>query len=81
MKAKHLIYVTILGSLTSVDSLGIFQNAALSNLDALSGVTTLPGDLVVIQHNALTNLDGLSNITSVGGQANFNNNPAGFIGP
>jgi len=44
----------------------ISQNAALTNLDGLSGITLLDGGLGIVNNPTLTNLDGLSGITSVG---------------
>lgn len=48
-------------------SLVISGNDALSNLDSLSLLTSVGGDLGITHNYALTNLDGLSALTSVGG--------------
>ncbi len=43
------------------------SNDALTNLNGLSGITSLGGYIVITEHTSLENLDGLSGITSVGG--------------
>ena len=48
--------------------LSIESNAALTNLDGLSNLTSVGGYLYIEYNRALTNLDGLSNLTSVGGE-------------
>ena len=47
-------------------TLRINDNDALTNLDGLSGISSVDGDLHIFATPALTNLDGLSGITSVG---------------
>ena len=65
-----------LNSLTSVGhNLRIDDNDALTNLNGLSGLTSV-GGLEIGGNDALTNLNGLSNITSVGGDLEIWNNDA-----
>ena len=45
----------------------IKNNAALTNIDKLSNLTSVGGNLYIQFNTALTNIDGLSNLTSVGG--------------
>ena len=53
--------------------MGIVNHPTLTNLDGLSGITSvsegleIPGWLEICDNTALTNLDGLSNLTSVDG--------------
>ena len=44
------------------------QGTDLTNLDALSGVTSIEGDVYIGQNYSLSNLDGLRNLTSIGGK-------------
>jgi len=56
-----------LESLTALGGLNIQNNAALTNLDGLSGLVSV-GDAVNIAGNdALTGVDGLASLTAVGG--------------
>ena len=48
----------------------------ISNLDGLSGITSIGGSLNIELNFTLTNLDGLSGITSVGGSLNIDSNDA-----
>jgi hypothetical protein len=53
----------------------IQENAALTNVDGLSGITSLGEGLQIDGNTALFNLDGLSNLMWVGWDANIVNNP------
>ena len=44
-----------------------FEWTVLTNLDSLSNLTAVGGDLYIGDNIALTNVDGLSNLSSVGG--------------
>jgi len=47
------------------------QNTSHSNVDSLSALTAVGGDLIMRDNDALTNIDGLSALTSVGGDNTF----------
>jgi len=63
----------IQGSLTVE---GINVRTLLENLDGLSGVRTLEGDLRIQNNRALTSAAGLSNLSAVHGQVIIDNNVA-----
>ena len=50
------------------------HDSNITNLDHLSGLTSVGGILSIYANPALTNLDGLSNLTSVGGYVFVSNN-------
>jgi hypothetical protein len=56
-----------LNSVVSVRGITLLGNGALTNVDGLSGITAVDGDIIIDDNGALANLDGLSRITSVGG--------------
>ena len=73
--------ITSLSSLSGITSVGgdlnIGYNAALTNLNGLSGITgSVGGNLSISGNPALTNLDGLSGITSIGGSLYIGENVA-----
>ena len=45
----------------------VIKQCSLTNLDGLSSLATVDGQLYVVSNPALTNLDGLSSLTSLGG--------------
>jgi len=51
------------------------QGANIANLDALTFLTSVSGDLYIINNPLLTNLDGFINLSSVGGDVIIYNNP------
>jgi hypothetical protein len=63
-------------NLTSVGgNLGI-EVTSLTNLDGLSSLTSVGGDLAITSNDVLTDISGLSSLTSVGGDLNISNNDA-----
>ena len=54
----------------------VIEGSDITNLDALSGITSVGGDLGIGDSPLLTNLDGLSGITSVGNDLYLFNNIA-----
>src|SRR5690606_12196009 len=44
------------------------SGSTITNLDGLSNLTSVGGNLYISSNSSLTNLDGLSNLTSVGGE-------------
>ena len=56
--------------------LQIDRNPILDNLDGLSSLTSVVGDLIIGNNAALTNLNGLSSLTSVGGVVQISRNTA-----
>ena len=61
------ICLTSVGGSLKIDSYQDWCNPTLTNLDGLSNLTSVGGDLDIFHNYNLTNLDGLSNLTSVGG--------------
>jgi hypothetical protein len=53
-----------------------FDQSYLTNLDGLSSLTSIGGNLEIYDNDALTNLDGLSNLTSIGGKLHIDDNDA-----
>jgi len=47
----------------------------ITNLDGLSNITDIGGNLIVAYNPQLTNLNGLSNVTDIGGNLTISNNP------
>ena len=45
----------------------------ISNLDGLSELNVIDGDLTIVENDILQNVDGLSGLASVGGSINFSN--------
>jgi len=43
----------------------------ITDLDGLSGLTSIGGDMLIFSNYALTNIDGLSNLTTIGGKLNI----------
>jgi hypothetical protein len=60
--------VTAGGGGCQCETSGIFidRNPKLQNIDALSSVTTISGDLTIQRNTSLRDLDGLSSLTSIG---------------
>ncbi len=55
--------------------LSIFGNNSLTNLDALSGLTTFGGRVVITDNAALQNMDALAGITAIDGDIRVFRNP------
>ena len=53
------------------------QNLSIRNIDFMSVVKRIGGDLNIDNNSELTNLDGLSNITYIGGSVNIHSNGEG----
>jgi len=47
--------------------LQIYENAQLTSLDALEGLTSVGGDLWITYNDQLASIDGLGSVTRVGG--------------
>jgi hypothetical protein len=56
-------------------NLGV-EVTSLTNLDGLSRLTSVGGDLALTSNDVLTDISGLSSLTSVGGYLNISNNDA-----
>ncbi len=54
--------------------LHVLSNASVANLDGLSALTNIGGDLAIAGNSALTDVSGLAALTSVGGYVSFNSN-------
>src|SRR5690606_41214079 len=54
----------------------IINNTNVANLDGLSSLTSIGGNLYLGNNSNLTGLDGLTNITSIGGYLFIYNNPS-----
>jgi hypothetical protein len=49
-------------SLTAVYGIYVAQNDALTSVDGLSGITSLPGGIIISGNKVLTNINGVSNV-------------------
>ena len=63
---QPIINLDALINLEEVGALAIQDNAALTNVDGLSSLTSIAGYLNMNYNAALTNLDGLLNLIEVG---------------
>ncbi len=61
---------------TEIEGNVVIQGAGITNLNGLSGVTSVGGDLQFFNNSALTSLSGLSGLTSIGESLLFSNNDA-----
>lgn len=66
--ATNISDLSPLSNLNTVGGLYIHNNDELINLDDLSNLTTIVGDIKLWLNDGLENLDGLSNITSIEGE-------------
>lgn len=69
--ASYPTCTTIAGNLTITPDL---TSDYITNLDALSNITTVTGNLVIAGNVSLISLEGLSNLTKVGQILEFDNN-------
>ena len=56
--------------------LKMFYNGRLTNLEGLSGITSIRDSLLIAYESSLTNLDALSNLQTIGGDLKIYNNPS-----
>ena len=75
ISTTNLTTLDDLSNLTSTGMLYIYANAALTNVDGLSSLTSMAGMLYIDSNAALTNVDGLSSLTSVNGDLGIYSNP------
>ncbi|HWV29925.1 MAG TPA: hypothetical protein VN038_09745, partial [Dyadobacter sp.] len=60
---------TILGSVS-------ITGADITNLNGLSNITRVIGDVTIINNATLSNMTGLESLTDINGRLTINNNPA-----
>ncbi len=61
---------------TTIEGSVIIYNTGITNLNGLSGITSIGGDLQILFNFSLTNLNGLAALTSIGGNFYFSSNDA-----
>ncbi len=71
---KYIKDLTAFESLTSIGSLHICYDDALTSLDGLDRITSVKGDLYISDNAALTDISSLGNMTSLGGALIIVNN-------
>jgi len=73
---RKLVSIGSLPNLTDLGGLKILDNAALTNLDGFSGLTTIgnTGALNILFNNSLTNIDGLAALVSVDAKVEIRSN-------
>jgi len=59
---------------TSISGNVSVQGTDITNLDGLSNLESVGGNLLIVRNSSLTNIDGLSNLESIGGELHINLN-------
>lgn len=72
---EDITNVNGLAGLVSIGELEVYWLNFLTDLDGLSGLETINGDLIVDRVKELTNIDGLSNVSQVAGSIYIGSNP------
>ncbi len=62
------------GHCTEIPGNVLIQGGDITNLDGLSALESIGGNLIIRNNSQLTNLDGLSNLTEIGGNLIIRNN-------